>query len=81
MSPEFFAALKKGIYYYMRDEGQYNKRRASPFPGTFNTPRNLLQEALRENDEIGWSNLLKGRIAIQWKVYTKHHIRSKFIQL
>jgi hypothetical protein len=48
-----------------RDTTLYKKlkskqqRGVSPFPGTFNTPRNLPRQLFREQDEIGWSGLFK----------------------
>jgi hypothetical protein len=54
---------------------------SSPFPGTFKNPRNLLRQAFREQDEIGWSGIFKGRIAMQWKVYTAQHMNAKEVKL
>jgi hypothetical protein len=55
MSPDFCTKIEKGIQLYTRKASQNNKGGASPFPGTFNNPLNLLRQAFREQDEIGWS--------------------------
>jgi hypothetical protein len=65
MPPDCWTALEKGMQHYTRNVGQKNKGSVSPFPGTFNTPRNLLKQAFREQDEIGWSSLFKGRVETQ----------------
>jgi hypothetical protein len=72
-----------------RDKKLYKKREsqttkgggAVQFPGTFNNPRTLLRQAFREQDEIRWSGLFKGRVAMQWKVYTEQHPNAKDIKL
>jgi hypothetical protein len=71
----------KGLQHYTRNASQNNKGAAEPFPGTFNNPRNLLRQAFREQDEIGWSGMFKGRIATQWKVYISQHMNAKGIKL
>jgi hypothetical protein len=63
MPPDFWNAIEKGLQHYTRNASQNNKGDAVPFPGTFNRPRNLLRQAFREQDDIGWSGLFKGRIA------------------
>jgi hypothetical protein len=68
MPPDFWIAIEKGLQHYTRNVSQNNKGAASPFPVTFNNPRNLLRQAAREQDEIGWSGIFKGRIATHWKV-------------
>jgi hypothetical protein len=75
MPPDLWTALEKGIHYYKRDATK-NKGCASQFPGTFNTPRNLLKQAFIEKDEIGWSYLIKGRFATQWKVYMEQQLQT-----
>jgi hypothetical protein len=65
----------------MKFISQNNKAGAAPFTGTFNNPCNLLRQVLREQDEIGWSGMFKGRIASQWKVYTAQHLNAKGIKL
>jgi hypothetical protein len=62
MPPDFWTAIEKGLQHYIRNTSQNNKGAAAPFPGTFNNPWNLLRRAFREQDEIGWSGILKGRI-------------------
>jgi hypothetical protein len=47
MSPGLWTAIEKGIQHYTRNASQNNKGSASPFPRTFNNPRNLLRQALR----------------------------------
>jgi hypothetical protein len=81
MPPDFWTAIEKGLQYDTRNASQNNKGAAAPFPGTFNNPRNLLRQAFREQDEIGWSGIFKGRIATQWKVYIVQHLAAKRIKL
>jgi hypothetical protein len=47
MPPDFWTAIEKVIQHYTRSASQNNKGGASPFPGTFNTPRNLLRQKNR----------------------------------
>jgi hypothetical protein len=63
MLPDFWTAIEKGLQHYTRNVSQNNNGAAAPFPVTFNNPRNLLRQAFREYDEIGWSGMFKGRIA------------------
>jgi hypothetical protein len=81
MPPDFWIAIEKGLQHYTRNASQNNKGAAAPFPGIFNNPRNLLRQAFREQGEIGWSVIFKGRIATQWKVYTSQHLVAKGIKL
>jgi hypothetical protein len=77
----FWTAIEKGLQHYIRNSSQNNKGAAAPFPGTFNNPRNLMRQAFREQDEIGWSGMFKGRIGTQWKVYIAQHMNAKGIKL
>jgi hypothetical protein len=43
MTPAFWTAVDEGVQQYTRNASQNNKGGASPFPGTFNTPRNFLR--------------------------------------
>jgi hypothetical protein len=81
MPPDLWNAIEKGLHHYTRNASQNNKGYAAPFQGTFKNPRNLLRQAFREQDEIGWSGIFKGRIATQWKVYTAQHLAAKGITL
>jgi hypothetical protein len=81
MPPDFWIAIEKGLQHYTRNASQNNKGAAGTFPGTFNNPRNLLRRAFREQDEIGWSEIFKRRIATQWEVYTAQHLAEKGITL
>jgi hypothetical protein len=81
MPPDLRTAIEKGPQHYTRNAIQNNKEAAAPFPGTINNPWNLLRQAFREYDEIGWSGIFKGRIATQWKVYRAHHLNAKGVKL
>jgi hypothetical protein len=81
MPLDFWNAIEKGMQHYTRNASQNNKWGASPFPGTFNNPMNLLRQAFREQDEIGWSGLFKGRGSMQWKFYMEQHLKAKGIKL
>jgi hypothetical protein len=81
MPPDFWTALEKGLHYYMGKARQNSKGCASPCTETFNTSRDVLQQAFREQEEILLSNLIQGRVITQWKVYTKKHLMAKFIKL
>jgi hypothetical protein len=65
MPPDFWTAVEKGLQHYIRNASQNNKGAAAPFPGTFNNSWNLLRQAFREQDKIGWSGMYKERIATQ----------------
>jgi hypothetical protein len=80
MPPDFWTAVEKVLQHYIRNASQSNKGAAAPFPGTFNNPQNLLRQAFREQDEIGWSGMYKGRITNQWKVFIAEHIDAKGIK-
>jgi hypothetical protein len=47
MPPDFWTAIEKGLQYYTRNVSQNNKGAAAPFPGTFNSPWNLMRQACR----------------------------------
>jgi hypothetical protein len=81
MPPGLWTEIEKVLQHYTRNASQNNKGSAAPFSGTFNNPRNLPRQAFREQDEIGWSGMLKGRSATQWKVYTAQHMNAKRIKL
>jgi hypothetical protein len=81
MPPAFWTAIEKWLQHYTRNASENNKGAASPFPGTFNNPWNLLRQVFREHDEIGWSGIFKGRVATQWKVFTAQHLNAKGIKL
>jgi hypothetical protein len=81
MPPDFCTAIEKGLQHYTRNASKNNKGAAAHFPGTLNNPHNLPRQAFREQDEIGWSGMFKGRIETQWKVYTAQHLNAKGIKL
>jgi hypothetical protein len=54
---------------------------ASPFPPTYNNRSNHLNLEIREQDKIGWDNLIKGRMVRQWIEYVKQHIQNENIKL
>jgi hypothetical protein len=43
-------------------------------PPTYDSRRNHLKPAFREQDTIGWDNLFKGRMGTQWIACVKQHI-------
>jgi hypothetical protein len=49
---------EKGLNGYKRDPNR--GAIATPFPPTYNNRRNHLKLAFREQDRIGWDNLIKG---------------------
>jgi hypothetical protein len=69
---EFWTAMEKVLHRYTRNPkgGAIN----TPFPPTYDNSRNHLKLAFREQDMIGWDNLLKGQVGRQWSVYVKQHI-------
>jgi hypothetical protein len=71
--------MEKGVHGYTRNpEGGAID---TQFPPTYDNKRNRLQLAFREQDKIGWDNLLKGRMGKQWIEYVKEHIERKNIKL
>jgi hypothetical protein len=55
------------------DDREGHQPLQKPFGVTFNTPRNLLQQAFRTQARIGWDNFLKGRIIRDWITYVRHN--------
>jgi hypothetical protein len=55
---DFWIAMEKRLNGYTRapDGGDI----ASPFPPRYNNSKNRLKLAFREQDKIGWDNLIKG---------------------
>jgi hypothetical protein len=75
---DFWMTIEKGVSYYTEhphkrtihsEENEPHKR----FGVTFNTPRNLLQQAFRTQSHICWENFLKGRISRYWITYVCHN--------
>jgi hypothetical protein len=71
--------MEKGLHGYSRNPkgGVIN----TPFPPTYDNRRNHLKLEFREQDKIGWDNLLKGRMGRQWIAYVKQHIEHESIKL
>jgi hypothetical protein len=68
---DLWTALEKGVHGYKRHpEGGAI---ATPFPPTYDNRRIHLNLAFREQDKIGWDNLLKGCMGKQWIEYVKKH--------
>jgi hypothetical protein len=57
---DFWTAMEKGAHgYTLNPDGEAIN---TPFPPTYDNKRNLLKLEFREQDKIGWNNLLKGRM-------------------
>jgi hypothetical protein len=76
---DFWSAMEKGVHGYTRHPvgGEID----TPFPPTYDKRRNHLKLALREQDKIGWDNLLKGHMGKQWIKYEKNHLEHENIKL
>jgi hypothetical protein len=76
--PDLWTTIEKGINHY-REQPHKRKIQSKdnepqkPFGVTFNTPRNLLQQAFRTQSHIGWDNFLKDRIIRDWLTYVLHN--------
>jgi hypothetical protein len=75
---DFWTAIEKGVNHYTeqphkRTIHSKDNEPQKPFGVTFNTPRNLLQQAFRTQSHIGWDNFLKGRISRDWLTYVRHN--------
>jgi hypothetical protein len=75
---DFWTTIEKGVNYYTerphkRTTQSKENEPQKPFGVTFNTPRNLLQQAFRTQSHIGWENFLKGRISRDWLTYVRHN--------
>jgi hypothetical protein len=73
----FWTTIDKGVNHYTerphtRTTQSKENEPKKPFRVTFNTPRNLLQQAFRTQSHIGWDNFLKGRINRDWLTYVQH---------
>jgi hypothetical protein len=64
---------KKGLNGYTRAPN--GSAITTHFPLTYNNRRNHLKLAFREQDRIGWDNLIKVRMGRQWIEYVKQHIQ------
>jgi hypothetical protein len=77
LPPYFWTMIENGINYYIEHSHKCTVKSKDnepqkPFGVTFNTPRNLLQQAFRTQSHIGWDNFLKGRISRDWLTYVHH---------
>jgi hypothetical protein len=50
-------------------------------PPIYDDRRNHRKLVFREQDKIGWDNLIKGRMGRQWIEYAKQHIHNNNIKL
>jgi hypothetical protein len=76
---DFWTAMEKGLNAYTRAPN--GGAITTHFPPTYNNRRNNLKLTFREQDRIGWDNLIKGRKGSQWIEYVKQHIQIKNIKL
>jgi hypothetical protein len=75
---DFWTTIEKGINHYtehphQRTASSKDNEPQKPFGVTFNTPRNLLQQAFRTQSHIGWDNFLKGRMSRDWLTYVRYN--------
>jgi hypothetical protein len=68
---DFWTTIEKGANHYTEQPHKITTQSKENEPQktfriTFNTPRNLLQQAFRTQSHIGWDNFLKGRISRDW---------------
>jgi hypothetical protein len=75
---DFWTTIEKGVNHYTeqpykRTTQLKENEPQKPFGVTFNTPRNLLQQAFRTQSHIGWDNFLKGLISRDWLTYVRHN--------
>jgi hypothetical protein len=75
---DFWTTIEKGVNHYTEQPHKRTKQSKEnepqkPFGVTFNTPRNLLQQAFRTQSHIGWDNFLKGRLSRDWLTYVRHN--------
>jgi hypothetical protein len=72
---DFWTAMEKSLRGYALNPkgGVIN----TPFPPTYDTRRNHLKLAFREQDKIGSDNLIKGRTGRQGIECTKQHIQNE----
>jgi hypothetical protein len=76
---DFWTAMEKGVHGYARhpEGGAIH----TSFPPTYDNRRNRLKLKFREQDKIGWDNILKGRMRKQWIEYVKIYIDHENIKL
>jgi hypothetical protein len=75
---DFWTTIEKGVNHYTeqphkRTTQSKENEPQKPFGATFNTPRNLLQQAFRTQSHIGWDNFIKGRISRDWITYVRQN--------
>jgi hypothetical protein len=71
---DFWTAMGKGLNGYT--QAPNGGAITTPFPPTYNNIRNHLNLAFREQDRIGWDNLIKGLMGRQWIEYVKQDIHN-----
>jgi hypothetical protein len=76
---DFWTPMEKVVHGYTRHPvgGVID----TPLPPAYDNRRNRLKIAFREQDKIGWDNLLKGRVGKQWREYVKIHLEHEHIRL
>jgi hypothetical protein len=72
---DFWTALEKDVHGFTRHP--VGGAIETPFPPTYDNRRNRLKLAFREQDNIGWDNLLKGSMGTQWIEYVKKTLRIR----
>jgi hypothetical protein len=78
LPPHFWTTIEKGINHHTEQPHtctvkSKDNEQQKPFGVTFNTPRNILQQAFRTQSHIGWDNFLKIRISRDWVTYVRHN--------
>jgi hypothetical protein len=78
LPPDFWTTIEKGINHYKEQPHKHtihskDNEPQKPFGVTFNTRRNLLQQAFRTQSHINWDSFLKSQISRDWLTYVRHN--------
>jgi hypothetical protein len=86
LPPDMWITIESGVMHYTmntlkRDTDNMPPEPPLPFGTTFYTPRNILKFALRAQSQIGWDNLLKGRLSRDWITCMDYHFQTNVSKL
>jgi hypothetical protein len=77
---KFWTEMEKGLQHLPPDI-QESTSPSLPFQTSVNTTRDHLRAALKEQNSIKWTNLLKRRLAHNGQQFATAHVRSKKLSL
>jgi hypothetical protein len=81
LSSNMWIAMENGVMHYILNPLKRDPDNMPPYPPslfgmTFHTPINRLKVAFRAQSQIGWDNVLKGRLNRDWITCMDHHFQT-----